>query len=161
MMRTWQHARIRERRTMKGTYVMLIELQDDEVIEVGSLGKREFPSGYYAYVGSAQAGIEQRVSRHKALNKKRRWHIDYLLQKAEVLATMAIPFGDKSMECEVAKKIGEVADCRVDLRGFGSSDCSCSSHLFYVGEREMGPAAFEAVYHTLSVLRCVHPSRTD
>ena len=68
---------------MLGTYVLLIELATAATIQVGRLGMLAFAKGYYAYVGSALGGLEQRIDRHLRTEKKLFWHIDYLLNLLE------------------------------------------------------------------------------
>jgi Uri superfamily endonuclease len=65
---------------LKGSYVLLIELEQDSNIKVGALGKIHFSKGHYVYVGSAMNGIEGRVRRHLRDEKKTRWHVDYFLE---------------------------------------------------------------------------------
>ena len=109
---------------MKGTYILLIELPDSTEIQVGHLGKIQFKTGFYAYVGSALGGLEARISRHRRKEKKIHWHIDYLLSEAR---TKEVYVGE-GKECDIAKKLADYLPC---VRGFGSSDCDCESHLFY------------------------------
>lgn len=94
---------------------------------IGGLGKIEFKEGYYAYVGSALGGLEHRLSRHLRQEKTLHWHIDYLLLRALIYDVMVIE-GEEKRECQIASKL---ADYLSYVRGFGSSDCNCSSHLFY------------------------------
>ena len=68
---------------IKGSYLLIIKLQDDKKILVGKLGKIAFKKGYYVYVGSAMNGLEQRLQRHLRSQKKFHWHIDYLLNQAK------------------------------------------------------------------------------
>lgn len=112
---------------MKGVYVLVISVSKDIQIDVGSLGSINFAKGLYAYVGSAQKGLEKRVKRHLRKDKRNFWHIDYLLDNdaAEVLKVFHKEAG-KHEECIAAKKIGKRG---VPIRGFGSSDCKCESHL--------------------------------
>ncbi|GAH63494.1 unnamed protein product, partial [marine sediment metagenome] len=70
--------------TVTGSYILLTQLPEQQTIEVGSLEAIHFPHGCYAYVGSAMGGFKSRLSRHLQGNKRPRWHIDYLLQKASV-----------------------------------------------------------------------------
>ena len=49
---------------MKGSYTLLIELPEQEVIPVGKLGLIAFSQGFYAYVGSGMGGVEARIGRH-------------------------------------------------------------------------------------------------
>jgi Uri superfamily endonuclease len=110
----------------------------------------------YAYVGSALGGIEQRVRRHKSTSKRRRWHIDYLLEKASVTGTVAIPGDRKSIECGVAQALLRGDSAAVVAEGFGSSDCGCRSHLIYFGDLDPECVA-ETISMALAMLQCVYP----
>lgn len=142
---------------MKGTYVVVMELPEDSSIRVGSLGTFDFPQGYYAYAGSAQSGIEQRVSRHMVRDKKKRWHIDHLAAKADVVSRLLIPLGSKDMECVVAKALMSVDGASVIARGFGSSDCRCASHLVYLGTSDEMPRMMEELLFRLCRIESVYP----
>jgi sugar fermentation stimulation protein A len=142
---------------VKGTYCLVLELPEDARVRVGALGVCEFPAGVYVYVGSAMSGIEQRVARHVRRTKKRRWHIDYLLDRTTVLSIVAIPSQTKDTECAIARAFMSSEGSRVIVRGFGSSDCRCESHLFHFGAED--PAwASEIVAKTVAMLSCVYPS---
>ena len=55
------------------------------------------------------------------------WHIDYLLQYAEIKNV----YYKESIfreECNITKKFAGIL---ISVPGFGSSDCRCKSHLFY------------------------------
>ncbi|MFP8954988.1 GIY-YIG nuclease family protein [Natrialbaceae archaeon A-arb3/5] len=114
---------------MGGTYVLAIDVARTTTIEVGALGRIEFPNGAYAYVGSAFGpGGFARVQRHRELARGDRetshWHIDYLLGHPETSVTDAVTFPDADRECELAESLpGE------PVAGFGASDCDCSAHL--------------------------------
>ena len=112
---------------MKGSYVLLIQLPKEETITIGSLKTLHFPRGYYAYVGSAMGGFKARISRHLKSNKKRHWHIDYLLDKASITG---IILGETTArtECTIAQALSRQFD---SVPGFGCSDCRCHSHLFF------------------------------
>ena len=113
---------------MKGVYVLIIQVSNDAGVQVGALGKLTFPKGLYAYVGSAQGNLEQRVKRHLRREKRRFWHVDYLLgNDAAKVIEVFYKQADKTEECAVAKAIGERGE---SIDGFGSSDCRCKSHLF-------------------------------
>jgi Uri superfamily endonuclease len=112
---------------MKGSYILVIELKRDKTIQVGKLGKIFFKKGFYVYVGSALNGLEQRIRRHLRSNKKRYWHIDYLLQYATITNVFYKESKDKE-ECKIA---GILAKKLKSIQSFGSSDCKCKSHLFY------------------------------
>jgi Uri superfamily endonuclease len=112
---------------MKGSYVLLIELKTDKIIEIGKLGKLFFKKGFYAYVGSAMNSLNGRINRHLRLDKKIHWHIDYFLKHAEII-NVFYKETNKKIECEIAGKLGEKLESITD---FGCSDCKCKSHFFY------------------------------
>lgn len=118
---------------MKGIYLLVIDLDSDQKIEVGALGEIDFTRGIYIYVGSAQNGVEARVSRHLRDDKKKHWHIDHLLDHAEVTRVYCLE-GSKRDECATAGYVNYIA---TPIPEFGASDCSCDSHLFrYEGKRK-------------------------
>ena len=115
---------------LKGIYVLIIRVAEDIDVNVGALGEMVFTKGLYAYVGSAQANLEQRVKRHLRSEKRKFWHIDYLLDSsAAEIVKVFFKQGSKAEECKTAKVIGERGEAVV---GFGCSDCRCRSHLFRV-----------------------------
>lgn len=61
--------------------------------------------------------------------KKARWHIDYLSRHGQIVHIHKFP-GKKDQECELSRRIGDKKDAAVPVKGFGSSDCSCISHLY-------------------------------
>ena len=122
---------------------MLIKLQADEVLTVGSLGVSHFSAGYYAYVGSALGGFKSRLNRHLRKDKIPKWHIDYLLphetlnwhidnrlQKAAI-ESIIICETEERVECAIAQALHRKFD---SIPRFGSSDCECPSHLFFAAE---------------------------
>lgn len=112
---------------MRGSYVLLMELNEDADIKIGALGTIHFRKGCYAYVGSAMNGIEKRVERHMKKEKKKRWHIDYFLEKAKIVKV----FYKESIEKEECKLAGLFIKNAAYVKNFGASDCRCHSHLFY------------------------------
>ena len=114
---------------MKGIYLLLIYLKKDSKIKVGSLGKIDFKKGYYIYVGSAQNSLEHRIKRHMSKNKKKFWHIDYLLlNKNAKIIDIFYKEAKKSEECKTASKLLKIL---TPIEKFGCSDCKCKSHLFF------------------------------
>jgi Uri superfamily endonuclease len=111
---------------MKGCYVLIIELKENKSIQVGKIGNIPFKKGYYAYIGSALNGLEQRINRHLGKDKKIRWHIDYLLLHGEII-DIFYKENDKKEECNLAKKFEEKL---FSTHNFGCSDCRCKTHLF-------------------------------
>ncbi|MGM0365502.1 MAG: GIY-YIG nuclease family protein [Actinomycetota bacterium] len=119
---------------MKGTYCLILSCLKDFSIPVGKLGIRNFSEGGYVYVGSALNGLENRVARHLAKDKKLFWHIDYLLNSnyagIDYIMYRNMP---ERYECPTAKLLAEkLKNCP----GFGSSDCKCRSHLFYFEKKQ-------------------------
>lgn len=111
---------------MKGSYILIINLHSSRIIKVGSLGEIYFTAGQYAYVGSAMGGFKSRLPHHFRKEKKPHWHIDYLLEKAQIDCVI-ISESDIRNECNIAEALMKEFDC---IMGFGSSDCKCNSHLF-------------------------------
>ena len=105
------------------------------MIRIGALGDQHFKKELYAYVGSAQRGLESRVRRHLIQAKQREfWHVDYLLNNGlteivDVLYKMA----GKSEECKIAEILQSKG---VGVKNFGCSDCTCISHLFKIENYE-------------------------
>ena len=117
---------------MRGIYVLIIQVDANIDMNVGALGKLTFKKGLYAYVGSAQNNLEQRVKRHLRKKKPKFWHVDYLLDNdATKVAKVFNKEADKTEECTTAKIIGEKGE---PIDNFGSSDCHCKSHLSRVKE---------------------------
>jgi sugar fermentation stimulation protein A len=115
----------------RGSYLLILNLQRDQKIYVGKLGRVHFIRGFYIYVGSAMANLTERMERHRRLRKKHHWHIDQLRSAAEFHSVLAIRSSGR-LECEIANALPGVAEWSVP--GFGSTDCSCESHLFGMSE---------------------------
>ncbi len=116
---------------MKGSYLLLIHLENDKNINIGKLGKINFRKGYYFYTGSAMGksvNLENRIARHLRKNKRLRWHIDYLLEDRDAKIIDVFMFPDKNLECFLAKKLSINGE---KINGFGCSDCKCETHLLY------------------------------
>lgn len=112
---------------MKGTYILLITITRDIVISVGKLGEMDFEIGNYVYIGSAMNNLETRITRHLKNKKKIFWHIDYLIKHASIKEIYIKP-NLKKEECTIAKKFNKYFKSK---KNFGSSDCSCISHLYF------------------------------
>jgi Uri superfamily endonuclease len=116
---------------MNGSYVLLMHIGRSVTIETGSLGKLHFRKGVYAYVGSALNGLEPRISRHLSKRKENmHWHIDYLTS-SPYASIEHVVMGEtvKKAECKVSKAIASRTFSDM-VQAFGSSDCSCNSHLY-------------------------------
>lgn len=113
-------------------YVLQIILTKDIRIVIGRLGKLNFAKGTYFYIGSAKKNHKARLSRHLSKKKKLFWHIDYLLKKTSV-KIYDIWTRTVDGECITAAFLGKEGYSYVNK--FGSSDCKCPSHLFFIGKK--------------------------
>ena len=115
----------------KGLYALVFRNRSCS-LNVGSLGEIRFRRGWHIYVGSAGGpGGFARVSRHRrlALSRDRppHWHVDHLLLSPSfILRHVVCGFTEKNLECSLARALGGRR-----IPSFGSSDCSCGSHLLY------------------------------
>ncbi len=119
---------------MKGSYLLLLQTKRKCIITAGKLGKFQVSPGFYVYCGSAfgPGGLEARIGRHLREEKKLRWHIDYL--RAVVENASAYFQENENVECRYAKALMQSGGS-IPLKGFGSSDCRCESHLIYFPTR--------------------------
>ncbi|MCF6147131.1 MAG: GIY-YIG nuclease family protein [Candidatus Kuenenia sp.] len=124
----------------KGIYCLVITLLKAQKIQIGKLGTFHFPIGYYVYAGSAQNNLNLRIERHLRQIKKSRWHIDYLLHHGQIITIYSYT-GGKNLECVLGRKIGALQEAIMPVKGFGSSDCSCISHLYFF-KKNPGSAIF-------------------
>jgi Uri superfamily endonuclease len=128
----------------KGSYILLIQLPEGETIKVGSLADTHFPAGYYAYVGSAMGGFASRLNRHRKKDKKPRWHIDYLTERAGI-SDIILCLTEERLECAIARSLSRQFS---SIPGFGSSDCKCPSHLFLADNRNQMEAGILAILNS-------------
>ncbi len=139
----------------KGSYILILYIGGRLKTPVGALGTIDLSEGHYIYVGSGYSGIERRIDRYYSLNSggrspyKRRWHIDYIVSSRESAICASIAFLNRRIECEVSSMLGGIG--LEPIRGFGSSDCGCVSHLYRVG----GSVSLTEVIDTLFKLYCV------
>ncbi len=117
----------------KGTYILTLEVVEPATVRVGANGDRLFVPGIYLYIGSAlgPGGLRARLGRHFSREKRCRWHVDYLVTQAVVRGAFYRNDGVRR-ECSWAHWFA----CHTEqtVSSFGASDCSCSSHLFFVGD---------------------------
>ena len=148
-----------------GVYIMVMHLDHELDLEIGSKGMMHFNAGYYMYVGSAKANLTKRIERHKRKRKKMHWHLDYFRGHCEMIAAVPIrtnglpleswslthePYPsmpsmpdsdvDVSVECALADAVRAIAEW--DVPKFGCSDCDCRSHLFGMTENPIHNKVF-------------------
>ncbi|OPY77923.1 MAG: Sugar fermentation stimulation protein A [Syntrophorhabdus sp. PtaU1.Bin153] len=136
----WQYIATEAKDT--GSYLLMLHLKEGRQMDVGRLGPIFFREGFYVYVGSAMANLTARVERHKRLRKLHHWHIDTLREAAELRGALVIRSSAR-LECAIAKAVSQIAGWSVP--GFGSSDCSCETHLFGFHEDPVHSAVFQTV----------------
>lgn len=128
---------------MKGSYILLIELEEDTEIEIGT-GKKQLEKGFYTYFGSAFGpGGLKRIQRHREVSNGERdvrhWHIDYIsgLENSKIIE--AVKFPEKDIECKLASESEDTVEA------FGCTDCKCSSHLGYFSKKDEAEAFLDDV----------------
>ena len=123
------------------SYLLEIENNKERRINIGCLGKLNFKKGFYIYVGSAKKNLLSRIRRHFSKEKKIFWHIDYFLKEEGVEIKKV--WKASLEECKIARVLS--LSGRV-IKNFGSSDCKCGGHLFYVDCKD-----FEIFFKKLNV----------
>ena len=116
---------------VKGTYGLVLRLVRGRRVKVGRLGTLWFPAGYYVYLGSAKGGLESRIRRHLRRAKPLRWHVDYLRRVADI-EEVWWSVSDQATECGWRETASGFPKARLLIKGFGSSDCRCTSHLIHL-----------------------------
>ncbi|MGD2145048.1 MAG: GIY-YIG nuclease family protein [Anaerolineae bacterium] len=101
-------------------------------LDVGQLGPFEFPSGWYAYAGSARGpgGLAARVCRHCRGSDTHHWHVDYLRAQA-VPAAVWYACGTEKRECDWALVLCQSPGASLPAPRFGASDCQCPAHAVH------------------------------
>lgn len=111
-------------------YVVYLKTDKEVFINIGKLGMFTFPRGTYLYVGSAKRNIVARLKRHVQVNKTFRWHFDYLRPYGEI--TKIETYSSLISECQLRRKLQDNMNGHLIIKGFGSSDCKCVSHLIFI-----------------------------
>lgn len=111
-----------------GTYALVVFSPERACRQIGRLGTHEFPAGFYIYVGSALRGLNSRLKRHLSAEKLLHWHIDYLLRYASI-TQIWYSLGRDRLECTWQEVVAGLPGATPFIRGFGSSDCRCGTHL--------------------------------
>ena len=127
-----------------GTYLLLLACERFVRLPIGRLGVMTTRPGYYLYVGSAfgPGGIRARIGHHAKTAAHPHWHLDYLRTQADLVDAWCV--FDLRREHEWARLLMKDRDSALALKGFGSSDCSCVTHLFYL-KHKPGIAKLEAL----------------
>ncbi len=136
---------IRKESRDRGSYILILRLDRQQTITVGRRGDMSFKKGYYLYAGSAGKALSKRTARHRRKRKNLFWHIDYLREHAEFCTVLPVRTSE-DLKCEIACALDRIAQWHIP--SFGSSDCSCTSHLFGMDENPLTSSLFiETLMH--------------
>lgn len=115
-----------------GTYALILKCLHQRNIEFGKLGEMNVLKGCYVYVGSAfgYGGLFSRIKHHCQIEKSFHWHIDYLRPAVEINSVW-YSLDPIKREHQWAGIFMRTHGVKLPIKGFGSSDCKCDSHLFY------------------------------
>ena len=82
-------------------------------------------------------GLKRRLTRYLRPIERPHWHVDALCSAFRLTAIWVFPSADR-LECRIARLLTREPGLTPVPR-FGSTDCRCSSHLFYMREKEKAP----------------------
>jgi Uri superfamily endonuclease len=136
--------------TGRGTYVLLLALDEPLRLTVGRLGTFDFKAGFYAYVGRAggPGGLQARLDYHRRPVRRPHWHIDYLKARG-LLREIWYRRSAHIEEHRWFDCLRAMRGAQVPVAGFGSSDCRCPAHLAYF-RRLPSMAAYGRLLHRSS-----------
>ena len=119
-----------------GTYALVLSSSSQKIICIGKFGKLKIQKGYYIYVGSAlgPGGLKARIKYHNRLSTKPHWHIDYLKPFVEIKEVW-YSYDTHRNEHNWSTIFITLPDAFIPLKGFGSSDYKCRTHLFYFNKK--------------------------
>jgi len=117
--------------TERGTYCLWLRLSQATTVTIGRLGQFSVEAGWCVYVGSAlgSGGLRGRLGHHILPVTRPHWHIDYLRQVAPVQTVWRIA-DPSGYECQLAAILRLWPGSQQPISHFGSSDCTCPTHLF-------------------------------
>jgi Uri superfamily endonuclease len=115
-----------------GTYALILSCATNARIQIGRLGTMQLQRGYYVYLGSAlgPGGLRARIAHHQELSTRPHWHIDYLRAHTR-LHSVWLNYDGRRREHEWAGAMQKLNGATIPLPGFGASDCTCPSHLYF------------------------------
>jgi Uri superfamily endonuclease len=121
-----------------GSYVLLLHLAENQIITVGRLGTFDFPAGWYTYIGSAlaRAACWAGSSHHLRPPKSPHWHIDYFTPACRNSRDLASA-GYGATRGGVVDTMILIPGAVALIEGFGASDTTKETHLFYFDVRPL------------------------
>jgi Uri superfamily endonuclease len=117
---------------------VLLNCDRRTTVIIGRLGRFRLREGYYFYTGSGlgvgAVSLEGRIARHKRRSKTLRWHVDYLTSNKNWKFRGAVYLvSNRRLECRINRLICRSFHALPTIQRFGSSDCSCLTHLLRPG----------------------------
>jgi Uri superfamily endonuclease len=113
-----------------GTYLLVMRCLRPGRVRVGRTGILRLVPGCYVYVGSAfgPGGLRGRIRHHARRAKRPHWHVDYIRRYTQLESVWYVC----GVRCEHqwATELRAMPGAAPEMRGFGSSDCKCPTHLF-------------------------------
>ncbi len=145
-----------------------MKLSEEKTIQIGKLGTYRFRKGFYIYVGSAMGkystSLFGRINRHISEQKKKFWHIDFLLMQSKIMDIFWV-ISRENIECELNKQI---LNCNVQIpvNGFGSSDCKyhCKAHLSFTTDYDKIRYCIKQIiskYGEFGIFNLARPNNTN
>ena len=115
-----------------GTYALILKVNAPFEISVGKLGSLSGEKGFYIYCGSAfgPGGVKARTTHHAGQSQRPHWHIDYLRPIA-MISEIWYSYDPVKREHDWTNALLDDQQISLPFIGFGSSDCSCRSHLLF------------------------------
>ena len=122
----------RQLRPDTGTYALAYQCKTIRLVRIGKLGALNLRQGYYLYVGSAfgPGGIKARIGYHLGESPSPHWHVDYLKPHCDLLE-LWVSYSNTKREQAWVDTLSKSENASIPLTGFGASDTSAASHLFY------------------------------
>ena len=115
-----------------GTYALILASAETRRLRIGRLGDLAVRPGWYVYVGSAfgPGGVGARLAHHRKRAARPHWHVDHLRLHTR-LERVWFTHDPVRREHQWAQVIQQLPGAEMPRHGFGSSDCTCVSHLVY------------------------------
>ena len=119
-----------------GTYIVVLKSGQAKTIQIGKLAQLNIQKGYYVYIGSAMGpgGVTARLKHHCKVSTRPHWHLDYLRAETAFYNAYALHSPERK-ECGWAAVMAKTEAVSEPMKGFGSSDCKCNTHLFYFSSK--------------------------
>jgi Uri superfamily endonuclease len=138
----------------RGTYLLILRLTAAACLAIGRRGTFDFPTGWYAYVGSAlqAGGLRGRLKHHLTPVRCPHWHIDALRQRAAVIQVWYVVSNER-LEHHWAALLAARPEVNMPATRFGASDCTCPAHLFHFTSAPT-PDQFRALASDRSIIQC-------